>query len=167
MTWFEHGAAIVDWWNLHNGTGDAPTTVNGETDYQDGGVLSAGTCAGGRCEPPRETPFPTYWGIRSLTALAQPGDTIVKSSSGNSLVAVHAVRTRGGGLNVMLINKDPANPVTTSLSYSGFTPAPGAVTTVSYLKGGTALTTAVTGAAASQTLPQTRTRPRTHGREPL
>ncbi|MFL6113297.1 MAG: hypothetical protein ACJ786_18340 [Catenulispora sp.] len=48
---------------------------------------------------------------------------MVKASSGNPLLAVHAVRTRGGGLNVMLINKDPANPVTASLSYSGFTPA--------------------------------------------
>ncbi|MBW8806466.1 MAG: alpha-L-arabinofuranosidase, partial [Catenulisporales bacterium] len=131
MTWFEHGAADVDWWNLHNGTDQAPTTVNGQTDYQDGGVLSVAGCVGGKCQPPHETPFPTYWGIRSLTALAAPGDTMVKASSGNPSVAVHAVRTRGGGLNVMLINKDPANPVTASLSYAGFTPPPGAVTTVS------------------------------------
>ena len=87
MTWFEQGATHVDWWNLHNGTDQAPTTVHGQTDYQDGGILSAGTCAGGKCEPPRDTPFPTYWGIRSLTALAQPGDTMVKSSSGNSSVS--------------------------------------------------------------------------------
>ncbi|MBW8800878.1 MAG: cellulose-binding protein [Streptomyces sp.] len=153
MTWFEHGAADVDWWNLHNGTDQAPTTVNGQTDYQDGGVLSVGGCVGGKCQPPRETPYPTYWGIRSLTALAQPGDTIVKASSGNPSVAVHAVRSSNGGLNVMLINKDPANPVTASLSYAGYKPAPGAVTTVSYLKGGTALTTASAGTAASQTLP--------------
>ena len=93
MTWFEQGATHVDWWNLHNGSGQAPTTVNGQTDYQDGGILSAGTCVGGKCQPPRDTPFPTYWGIRSLTALAQPGDTMVKSSSGNSSVTVHAVRS--------------------------------------------------------------------------
>jgi hypothetical protein len=153
MTWFEHGATDVDWWNLHNGTDQAPTTVNGQTDYQDGGVLSVAGCVGGRCQPPHETPFPTYWGIRSLTALAQPGDTMVKSSSANPSVAVHAVRSSNGGLNVMLINKDPANTVTASLSYAGFAPAPGAVTTVSYLKDGTALTTASAGTAASQTLP--------------
>jgi len=153
MTWFEQGATHVDWWNLHNGSGDAPTTVNGQTDYQDGGVLSAGTCAGGKCEPPRETPFPTYWGIRSLTALAQPGDTMVKSSSGNPSVTVHAVRSSKGGLNVMLINKSPKNAARVSLSYAGFTPAAGAVTTVSYAKGGTALTTAKRGTAVGQTLP--------------
>lgn len=152
MTWFENGATHVDWWNLHNGTDQAPTTVNGQTDYQDGGVLSAGTCAGGKCQPPRETPFPTYWGIRSLTALAQPGDTMVKSSSGNSSVAVHAVRSNGG-LNVMLINKSPQNAAEVSLSYVGFTPAAGAVTTVSYAKEGTALTTAERGTAVAQTLP--------------
>lgn len=153
MTWFEQGATHVDWWNLHNGTGDAPTTVNGQTDYQDGGILSAGTCAGGKCQPPRETPFPTYWGIRSLTALAKPGDTMVKSSSGNSSVAVHAVRNSTGGLNVMLINKSPQNAAPVSLSYAGYTPAAGAVTTVSYAKGDTALTTAKRGTAVAQTLP--------------
>jgi LPXTG-motif cell wall-anchored protein len=153
MTWFEQGATHVDWWNLHNGSGTAPTTVNGETDYQDGGILSAGTCAGGKCEPPRETPFPTYWGIRSLTALAKPGDTMVKSSSGNSSVAVHAVRSSTGGLNVMLINKSPQNAAQVSLSYAGFTPAAGAVTTVSFAKGDTALTTAKRGTATAQTLP--------------
>ncbi|GAA3903020.1 hypothetical protein GCM10023084_64360 [Streptomyces lacrimifluminis] len=153
MTWFEQGATHVDWWNLHNGSGDAPTTVNGETDYQDGGILSAGTCAGGKCEPPRDTPFPTYWGIRSLTALAKPGDTMVKSSSRNSSVAVHAVRNSTGGLNVMLINKSPKDAAPVSLSYAGFTPAAGAVTTVSYAKGDTALTTAKRGTAVAQTLP--------------
>jgi hypothetical protein len=153
MTWFEQGATHVDWWNLHNGTDQAPTTVHGETDYQDGGILSAGTCAGGKCEPRRDTPFPTYWGIRSLTALAKPGDTMVKSSSRNSSVTVHAVRNSTGGLNVMLINKSPQNAAQVSLSYAGFTPAAGAVTTVSYAKGDTALTTAKRGTAAAQTLP--------------
>ncbi|WP_369242179.1 hypothetical protein AB5J56_44605 [Streptomyces sp. R21] len=153
MTWLEQGATHVDWWNLHNGTDQAPTTVNGQTDYQDGGILSAGTCAGGKCQPPRDTTFPTYWGIRSLTALAKPGDTIVKSSSGNSSVTVHAVRNSTGGLNVMLTNKSPQNAAQVSLSYAGFTPAAGAVTTVSYAKGGTALTTAKRGTAVAQTLP--------------
>lgn len=152
LTWFEHGIFNVDWWDLHNGPGKV-ATVDGQTDYQDGGVLSSAACSNGTCEPALETPFPAYWGIRSLTALAVPGDTMVKASSGSASLAVHAVRTRGGGLNVMLINKDPANPVTASLSYAGFTPAPGAVTTVSYLKGGTGLTTATAGTAASQTLP--------------
>ncbi|WP_307628194.1 cellulose-binding protein [Streptomyces turgidiscabies] len=153
MTWFEQGATHVDWWNLHNGTDQAPTTVHGQTDYQDGGVLSAGTCAGGKCEPTRDTPFPIYWGLRSLTALAKPGDTMVKSSSGNSSVTVHAVRNSTGGLNVMLTNKSPENAAQVSLSYAGFTPAAGAVTTVSYGKGDTALTTAKRGTAVAQTLP--------------
>ncbi|MGW2701665.1 LPXTG cell wall anchor domain-containing protein [Streptomyces sp. NPDC001340] len=153
MSWLEHGAVSVDWWDLHNGMGTAPTTVNGETDYQDQGVLSSGKCVGGKCEPARETPFPTYWGIRSLTALAQPGDTMVKASSANPSVAVHAVRSSNGGLNVMLINKNPQNAAQVSLSYAGYTPSPGTVRTLSYTKGGTALTTATRGTAAAQTLP--------------
>ncbi|MFI1068460.1 cellulose-binding protein [Streptomyces puniciscabiei] len=153
MSWLEHGAVSVDWWDLHNGMGTAPTTVNGETEYLDQGVLSSGKCVGGTCEPARETPFPTYWGIRSLTALAQPGDTMVRASSANPSVAVHAVRGSNGGLNVMLINKNPQNAAQVSLSYAGYTPAPGTVTTVSYAKGDTALTTATRGTAAAQTLP--------------
>lgn len=78
---------------------------------------------------------------------------MVKSSSGDSSVAVHAVRTSNGGLNVMLINKSPQNAAEVSLSYAGFTPAAGAVTTVSYAKEGTALTTAERGTAVAQTLP--------------
>ncbi|WP_226600043.1 cellulose-binding protein [Streptomyces violascens] len=153
MNWLEHGAVNVDWWDLHNGMGKAPTTVGGETDYLDQGVLSSGSCAGGHCEPARETPFPTYWGIRSLTALARPGDTMVKASSAKQSVAVHAVRTRNGGLNVMLINKDPQNSAQVWLSYTGYTPAPGKATTVSYTKGGTALSTTAQGTAGGQTLP--------------
>lgn len=78
---------------------------------------------------------------------------MVKSSSGNSSVTVHAVRSSNGGLNVMLTNKSPQNAAQVSLSYAGFTPAAGAVTTVSYAQGDTALTTAKRGTAAAQTLP--------------
>ena len=66
---------------------------------------------------------------------------------------MHAVRSGNGGLNVMLINKSPQNAAQVSLSYAGFTPAAGAVTTVSYAKEGTALTTAERGTAVAQTLP--------------
>ncbi|WP_042391680.1 cellulose-binding protein [Streptacidiphilus carbonis] len=153
MSWLEHGIVNVDWWDLHSGMGTAPSTVDGQTDYHDEGVLSSGSCVGGQCEPARETPFPTYWGIRSLTALAQPGDTMVKATSGNPSVAVHAVRSANGGLNVMLINKDPRNAAQVSLSYAGYTPAAGSVTTVSYAQGGTRLVSAARGTAAAQSLP--------------
>ncbi|MFD0573304.1 LPXTG cell wall anchor domain-containing protein [Kitasatospora gansuensis] len=63
------------------------------------------------------------------------------------------MRSNNGGLNVMLINKSPQNAAEVSLSYAGFTPAAGAVTTVSYAKEGTALTTAERGTAVAQTLP--------------
>lgn len=59
---------------------------------------------------------------------------MVRSSSGNSSVTVHAVRSSNGGLNVMLTNKSPQNAAQVSLSYAGFTPATGAVKTVSYAK---------------------------------
>src|SRR5690348_15870295 len=53
----------------------------------------------------------------------------------------------------MLINKDPQKTAQVSISYKGYTPAAGSVRTVSYTKGGTALTTATRGTSAAQTLP--------------
>lgn len=153
MTWLEQGINAVDWWDLHNGAGTV-ATVDGQTDYKDEGVLSNGSCgSGGVCEPAHETPFPTYFGLKSLTALASPGDTMVKANSTSTLVGVHAVKAVDGGLNVMLINKSPDTAATVALSYTGYTPASGAVTTVSYLKNGTTLATKVQGTATLQTLP--------------
>ncbi|MFF4361291.1 hypothetical protein [Streptomyces sp. NPDC001604] len=57
-------------------------------------------------------------------------------------------------MSVLLINKDPANAATVTLSYSRFTPSSSATTTVySYLKNATSIGSAATGSATRQTVP--------------
>jgi hypothetical protein len=150
LTWLENGAFTLDWWDLHNGTDCSQlTTVDGATDYNDGGMLSSG--AG--CEPPVDTPFPAYYGTEMISKLASPGDTLIQTGSSTPLVSAHAVRRANGDVDVMLINKDPANAATVSLSYSGFTPCAATPAVDSYLKNASSITTADTGSATAQTVP--------------
>lgn len=150
LTWLENGAFTLDWWDLHNGTDCSKvTTVEGATDYDDGGILSSGAS----CEPSLNTPFPPYYGVQMVTKLGSPDDTLVKTSSSTSLVSAHAVRSANGDVAVMLINKDPGNDTTVSLSYHGFTPSTATPAVHSYLKNATSIGSTTAGSATSQTVP--------------
>ncbi len=153
LTALENGVFTVDWWDTHNGPTAISTAPDGATDYDDWGILSSGTCVGSTCEPPVNTPFPTYFAISMLSKTGQPGDTMVNAGTDNSLVAAHAVRNANGDLSVMLINKDPVNSYQVNLDYTGFTPAAGAPTVYSYGDEASGITTAAQGSAASQMLP--------------
>ncbi|GAA3453856.1 cellulose binding domain-containing protein [Dactylosporangium matsuzakiense] len=149
LTWMEQGAFNVDWWDLRNGTDCSKvTTIQGATDYNDGGMLSSGAS----CEPPANTPFPSYYGLQMLGRLGGPGDQLLKTASSTAMLSAHAVKKANGDVSVMLINKDPNNAVTVNLAYSGFTPAAGPPTVSSYLKNASAIGTATTGSAAAQTV---------------
>jgi hypothetical protein len=150
LTWMENGAFTVDWWNLHNGTDCSNvTTVEGAPDYDDNGILSSGAS----CEPPLNTPFPPYYGTRMITKLGAPGDTLVRATGSTPLVSAHAMKRAGGDLSVMLINKDPANDATITLSYSGFTPTSATPTVYSYLKKATSIGSTTAGSPTRQTVP--------------
>ncbi|WP_228562743.1 ricin-type beta-trefoil lectin domain protein [Catenulispora rubra] len=152
LTLMENGAFNVDWWDIHNGTDCTNlTTVDGATDFNDYGMLSSGASAS--CEPAQNTPFPAYYGTEMISKLGSPGDTLVSASSSTSLVSAHAVKRANGDVDVMLINKDPNNDASVSLSYNGFTPGSGTPTVYSYLKNSTSITSAATGGAGSQTVP--------------
>jgi hypothetical protein len=152
LTLMENGAFNVDWWDIHNGTDCTNlTTVDGATDYNDYGMLSSGGSAS--CEPAQNTPFPAYFGTEMISLLGSPGDTLLSASSSTSLLSAHAVKRANGDVDVMLINKDPGNDASVSLSYNGFTPGTGTPTVYSYLKNGHSITSASSGSAASQTVP--------------
>ncbi|MFJ9282704.1 cellulose binding domain-containing protein [Kitasatospora aureofaciens] len=150
LTWLENGAFNVDWWDLRNGTDCTKvTTVEGATDYNDGGMVSSGS----PCEPAVNTPFPAYYGIQMISRLGAPGDTLVKAASSSSLLTAHAVRRANGDVDVMLINKDPHNDATVNLSYTGFTPSSATPTVHSYLKNAHGIGTAQSGSPTVQTVP--------------
>jgi hypothetical protein len=150
LTWMENGAFAVNWWNLHNGTDcGSVTTVDGASDYDDYGILSSGAS----CEPALNTPFAPYYGTEMISELGAPGDSLVQAKSTASLLTAHAVKRADGDVDVMLINKDPNNAATVSLAYSGFTASSAAPTVYTYAKNATAITSATTGSAGSQTVP--------------
>jgi hypothetical protein len=153
FTALEHGVFTVDWWDTHNGGTAVGTAPDGATDFDDFGVLSSGTVLGGTAEPPKNTPFPTYYAISMLSKVGRPGDTMVRAASAGGMVAAHAVRNADGDLSVLLINKDPSAAHTVALHYAGFTPSTATPTVYGYADQGTAITTGTAGTSATQTLP--------------
>ncbi len=148
LTAAENGVTNVDWWDVRNGPGTTSTDVTGATDYGDGGIISSGT--GG--EPPAGTPFATYYGIQMVSHVAGPGDTMVRATSTDAKLTVHAAKRANGNLDVLLLNKDPNNSYLVNLSYAGYSPA-SAVTVDSFTNRATAIVTSSQGTANSQTVP--------------
>jgi hypothetical protein len=146
------GVFTVQWWNVHNGIGNV-STVQGQTDYGDFGLLSSGNCTADQntCEPPLNTPFPAYHALKLMSSFAKPGDQFVRAATSDPAVIAHATRRPSGDLNVLLLNEDPAASHDVTLDYQGYSPATDATVTA-YLKGSETLTTGVSG-SRSRTLP--------------
>lgn len=125
MGWLENGVANVDWWDIHNGITagqNNSATLYGDSRYGDYGLFSSGGADAGIKEPEQETPFPTYYGLKMLTKLGGPGDQMLRTTSSESMLAVHAVRQKNGNLAILLINKDPSRNYTVSFSLPGYNP---------------------------------------------
>ncbi|KOV83215.1 alpha-L-arabinofuranosidase [Nocardia sp. NRRL S-836] len=149
----ENGVFTVDWWNTHNGPGRA-STVAGQPDFDDFGLLSSGGCLpDGACEPPLNTPFAPYHALKVLSLFARPGDQLVRAGSDDASVRAHAVRRPNGDLAVLLLNADQDNPRTVTIDYAGYTPAAGAPTVHTLTNGATGVVTSADGTATSRTLP--------------
>jgi hypothetical protein len=150
-TLMEQGFFSIDWWNVHNGI-TAASTVEGQPDYADFGLLSSGGCLpdGGACEPPLNTPFAPYHALAMTSKFVKPGDQLLRAGASDPLVKVHAARRANGDLTVLLINQDPAVAKPVSLQYAGYTPAAGAQ--VHTFAGGDTAIATTTGSATSLTL---------------
>jgi len=148
------GVFTVHWWNAHNGIGTV-STVAGQTDYGDFGILSSGTCLadGVTCEPPFNAPFAPYHALSLMNRFAHPGDQFIRAATDQAPVTAHAVRRPNGDLAVLLVNSDPDNGYTAAINYAGFAPAAGAPTVHSFTNGAASIATASTGSATSQALP--------------
>ncbi|GAB3841335.1 cellulose binding domain-containing protein [Micromonospora andamanensis] len=149
-----NGVFTVHWWNVRNGIGQV-STVAGQTDYGDFGMLSSGTCTsdGSVCEPPLNTPFAAYHGLSMMSRFARTGDQFIRAASDEPLVAAHAVRRAGGEVAVLLVNRDPDNAREVSIDYAGFAPSSGEPTVHTHTNGATAIATSRSGSATSRTLP--------------
>ncbi|WP_433613872.1 cellulose binding domain-containing protein [Dactylosporangium sp. CA-139114] len=149
----ENGVFTVDWWDVHNGIGTV-STVAGQTDYGDLGMLSSGNCNADNtvCEPAKNTPFAPYHALKLMHSFAHPGDQLIRAGTDNPLVAAHAARRANGDLTVLLVNMDPANSHAVKIVYDGYTPSSAAPTVESLLNGAGGITSAQSGTAVAQTL---------------
>ncbi|MEU9669764.1 cellulose binding domain-containing protein [Streptomyces bobili] len=148
MTALENGVFNVDWWNTHNGPG-AITTVDGETDYGDMGMLASGSCTGDVCQPAPNTPFHPYYGMKMTSELGTSGDTMVAAASSTQDLSAHAVHRRDGRLSVLLINKNPDTARTVDLAYAGFSPSAAAPEVSRYARGDSDITDVTDGGASA------------------
>lgn len=151
-TLMANGVFTTDWWNVHNGI-ERVSTINGQTDFHDFGLLSSGTCTsdGAHCEPTLNTPFAPYHALAMMSRFAGPGDQLVGASASDPLVKAHAARRTDGGLAVLLINQDPDAARTAEVDYAGYAPAATA-RVLTYGNGDTGITT-TSGTAGTVTLP--------------
>jgi hypothetical protein len=151
-TLMENGVFSTDWWNVHNGVGTV-STVEGQPDYGDFGLLSSAGCLsdGTTCEPALNTPFAPYFGLAMTSAFAKPGAQLIRASSTDPQVKVHAARRANGDLGVLLLNEDPANARHVTLNYAGYTPA-ASTQVLTFGNGDTKIGTS-TGTAGTQDLP--------------
>jgi hypothetical protein len=147
------GVFTVQWWNVHNGIGTV-STVAGQTDYGDYGLLSSGGCLadGTVCEPPMNTPFAPYHALTVMGSFARPGDQLVRAGTDDPLVGAYASRRPNGDLAVLLVNRDPEHERAVTLNYSGYQPGSAPPVVASYLNGADAVQSTTTGTATSQTL---------------
>jgi len=137
----EQGVFTVHWWDVHNGIGTV-STVAGQTDYGDFGMLSSGNCNadGTVCEPALNTPFAPYYGLSMVNAFARPGDQFIRAASDQALVTAHAARRPNGDVAVMLVNQDPDNSYPVAINYAGFSPSSAAPAVSTYTNGATSIT---------------------------
>ncbi len=101
LTWFENGASNVDFEDEHQGyiedPGDGNEPASGD-DYT--------------------TPYGPWYGISLSSTVARPGDNMVAATSSDSLLRAHGVSRADGKVGVVLINDDPNNNTTVSVSVS-------------------------------------------------
>jgi cellulose binding protein with CBM2 domain/fibronectin type III domain protein len=149
-----NGVFTVHWWNVHNGIGTV-STVAGQTDYGDFGLLSSGGCTADNsvCEPPLNTPFAPYHALSLMGSFARPGDQLVRTGTDDPLISAHASRRSNGDLAVLLVNKDPDLAHTVALAYHGWAPAAAVPAVSTYTNGAGAVQSTTAGTATSQTLP--------------
>jgi hypothetical protein len=151
-TLLANGVFTVDWWNVHNGV-ERASTVEGQPDFHDFGLLSSGGCTadGTVCQPAMNTPFAPYHALSMVSRAFRPGSQLIGASTSDSQVVAHAARHTDGGLAVLLLNRDPSAARTVEVGYAGYSPA-AAAQVLTYGNGDTAITT-TPGTADAVTLP--------------
>jgi hypothetical protein len=124
------------WWDVRNGPSNAnnnSAALYGWRGYGDYGLLSSvpGTTFSGAPTTFYET-YPTYHAFKLLSYFARGGDVVLPTTSDGNMISAFAVQRTGGGVSLLVINKNPANAVDVSFTLTGATAT--AATVYSYGK---------------------------------
>ncbi len=110
------------WWDLRNSQeagNNNSTSLYGWRNYGDYGILSTPSSGGSSTY---FDAYPTYYVTKLLSKFARQGDTVVTTTSNNNLLTAFAVKTTAGGVNLLVINKDPSTTRSATIALTGFTP---------------------------------------------
>jgi len=110
LAWLQAGAALVAWWDLHNG----PQT-GGDRPFGDLGLLSSGT--GG--EPAANTPFPAYTALTLLRPALSLDAVLTRCSASVAAVTAFALQQSATRLSLVLVNTSPTQKYTVTPSVAG------------------------------------------------
>ncbi len=116
LAWLQAGAALVAWWDLHNGpqTGGGAAR-GGDRPFGDLGLLSSGT--GG--EPAANTPFPAYTALTLLRPALSLDAVLTRCSSSVAAVTAFALQQSASRLSLVLVNTSPTQKYTVTPSVAG------------------------------------------------
>ena len=116
LAWLQAGAALVAWWDLHNGpqTGGGAAR-GGDRPFGDLGLLSSGT--GG--EPAANTPFPAYTALTLLRPALSLDAVLTRCSASVAAVTAFALQQSATRLSLVLVNTSPTHKYTVTPSVAG------------------------------------------------
>src|SRR2546429_545668 len=104
------------WWDLRNGqenNNNNSSSLYGWRLYGDYGILS-----------PQSVRYPSFYIIKLMRYFARGGDTVVRATSDNPLLAVYAAKRANGSLTLLLINKSPNQAQPASIWINDYVPDP-------------------------------------------
>jgi hypothetical protein len=113
----------ANFWDLRNGWDTSNNNSPGLYGWRlggDYGLLGSGT--GPLPSSGKYVPYPTYFAEQLLAQMVHPGDTVVQAGSDDPNLSVYAVQQATGDLDLLVINKDPANDLTGQFQVNGFQP---------------------------------------------
>jgi alpha-L-arabinofuranosidase len=118
------------WWDFRNGpnwkNNNSPS-LYGWRSYGDYGVVSHNVWG----ENSGDYLNPNYYMMRLLSEWAHPGDTVIKAETNYVYLSAYAVRAANGDISLLVINKDPAAPISAGI-YFGLAPKEGAISVHTY-----------------------------------